>query len=86
MGGRARPEREPGIIDIGPWPRGRETARCPRCNAPDPIPIVYGYPTNQASEAAERGEIRLGGCMPIGPKFECRACGHEWPPVAFPPE
>jgi len=35
---------------------------CPTChNAANVIPLVYGYPSEEMSEAAERGEIALGG-------------------------
>ncbi len=54
---------------------------CPGCGATDVIPIVYGYPTLETSEAWERGEIQLGGCI-IGeesPEYECRACGRPLP-------
>lgn len=50
---------------------------CPRCGAEiTPIPIVYGLPTHELFEAAERGEVQLGGCM-VGdesPEFQCKAC------------
>jgi hypothetical protein len=34
---------------------------CPECSSEDTVPIVYGYPSNEMCEAAERGEISLGG-------------------------
>lgn len=40
------------------------------------MPIVYGYPSLEMFESAERGEIRLGGCV-IGdesPELECPEC------------
>jgi hypothetical protein len=35
------------------------------------VPILYGYPTPEAMEAAKRGEIILGGCFvsPGQPQF-----------------
>ena len=37
---------------------------CPRCGeSVKPVPIVYGYPGPEMVEQAERGEIRLGGCV-----------------------
>lgn len=35
------------------------------------VPILYGYPTPKAMEAAKRGEIILGGCLvsPGQPQF-----------------
>ena len=49
---------------------------CPRCGSTDAVEIVYGYPTAETFEAAERGEIVLGGCVigPEAPDYECRAC------------
>jgi predicted RNA-binding Zn-ribbon protein involved in translation (DUF1610 family) len=51
---------------------------CPRCGETvKPVPIAYGYPSAEMFEAAERGEIQLGGCV-IGeddPPFVCPACG-----------
>jgi hypothetical protein len=53
---------------------------CPRCNSTKVIPIMYGDPVPEAWEAAERGELQLGGCcvedgMPI---WHCTKCGHEF--------
>ena len=45
-----------------PWP----DERCPRCDAADPVPILYGMPTGEAGQAAARGELVLGGCA-VGP-------------------
>lgn len=50
---------------------------CPSCSSTDARRIVYGYPTAETFEAAERGEIELGGCV-IGeesPDYVCRGCG-----------
>ena len=57
---------------------------CPRCGASAALRILYGYPTPEAFEAAERGELAIGGCM-IGeesPDYECGACGAPLPWVA----
>lgn len=38
-------------------------------------PIVYGLPSDAAMAAAQRGEVRLGGCaLPHWPT--CRRCGN----------
>lgn len=37
------------------------TIPCPRCGALG-LPIVYGLPGPDLFEAAERGEVALGGC------------------------
>jgi hypothetical protein len=49
---------------------------CPACGSTDAIRIAYGYPSAEMFEAAERGDIRLGGCVigPESPDFECRNC------------
>jgi hypothetical protein len=39
-------------------------------------PIVYGYPGAGLMEAAERGEVVLGGCViwPNQPRWKCPTC------------
>jgi hypothetical protein len=61
---------------------------CPSCGARDPIPIVYGYPDFELGQAAERGEVILGGCLvgPESPEFECRSCGLALPCTKGPPD
>ena len=57
---------------------------CPTCGSTDALRILYGYPTEEAFEASERGELTLGGCM-VGeesPDYECRGCGAPLPWVA----
>lgn len=51
---------------------------CSGCGQPL-VPIAYGYPGPEMWEAAERGEIVLGGCMisPGQPKSRCPACASE---------
>ena len=53
---------------------------CPACGEPEPLPILYGYPTIESFEKAERGEIALGGCLvwEDQPNWHCTACGHEF--------
>ena len=54
---------------------------CPRCGSFGALEIVYGLPTGEAVEAAERGEIALGGCV-IGeesPDYVCRTCREPLP-------
>ena len=36
-------------------------AVCPECSSDDGVLIVYGYPGEEMCEAAENGEISLGG-------------------------
>jgi hypothetical protein len=54
---------------------------CPACGSEAAVRIVYGYPSTEGREAAERGEIALGGCCVTGhdPQWRCPECGHEWP-------
>jgi ADP-ribosyl-[dinitrogen reductase] hydrolase len=40
------------------------------------LPVLYGYPTPEAFERAERGELVIGGCIPGGPSGVCAVC-HE---------
>jgi hypothetical protein len=44
------------------------------------VRIVYGYPSEELREEAERGEVALGGCCVTGddPTHLCRACEHRW--------
>jgi hypothetical protein len=54
---------------------GRKGHTCPYCGSPDAIPIVYGYPTMEASTEAEEGKIHLGGCCCWGDErgHKCQA-------------
>ena len=50
---------------------------CPKCHKRDQVVRVsYGYPSPEGIEAANRGEISLGGCVqrPDSPKFICQHC------------
>ena len=53
--------------------------KCPICGGKI-IPIEYGFPTNEAFEMAERGEIKLGGCCICedNPEWACRDCDAEF--------
>jgi len=44
------------------------------------IDIVYGYPSEEMSDAADRNKIALGGCCiePSNHKFKCKSCWHEF--------
>ncbi len=54
-----------------------EKRKCPKCRAAKLLPIMYGYPMEEALEGARRGEIMLGGCVVHGndPQWGCAACG-----------
>lgn len=65
-----------------PAPRARTARVCPRCGSRDVVRIVYGLPTYETFQRAERGEFELGGCV-VGreggdPNRFCRSCGLEW--------
>lgn len=49
---------------------------CPKCRSEKVVPIVYGLPGPEMFEAAERGEISLGGCELSfdNPVVECLDC------------
>lgn len=54
--------------------------RCPRCGEPM-LPILYGYPSAETMDAAQRDEIALGGCV-VGddmPRWHCPEHGDEDP-------
>ena len=36
--------------------------RCPECRQKTGIEILYGHPTEEAFEAAQRNEFKIGGC------------------------
>lgn len=51
---------------------------CPECQQPA-IPIGYGYPGPEMIDAAQKGEIRLGGCI-VWDDMPTHTChnGHSW--------
>ena len=58
-----------------------DPVECSRCRRTAGVAIVYGMPYSSSwAEAAENGQIALGGCVIVEdqPQFRCRACGHEW--------
>ncbi len=60
-------------------PRG---PACPECGTNHVVPIAYGYPSSETFEAAQRGELMLGGCM-VGvgnPTHHCKACEAQFRP------
>jgi hypothetical protein len=50
---------------------------CPEGGQHEPIGIAYGLPSSAMVEAADRGEIILGGCLMwrSSPTSRCRKCG-----------
>jgi transcription elongation factor Elf1 len=51
---------------------------CPRCGSENIAEVVYGLPTADLGEAADRGEVVLGGCEPQEATHACRRCGLRW--------
>ena len=50
---------------------------CDSCGKPlKVVPIVYGYPLPETFEAADRGEVVLGGCIVSDddPPYACASC------------
>ena len=54
----------------------RKPIKCSHCGA-KVLRIQYGYPGPELFEAAERGELLLGGCCisPDSPDYACPCCG-----------
>lgn len=59
----------------------RELKACPKCGG-KVVKIIYGEPTEELFEAADRGEVILGGCCialdengnQISPEYGCVDC------------
>ena len=53
---------------------------CPQCGSLDGTPIAWGYPGAGTFEAADRGEVVLGGCVVSAddPTHSCTSCGYSW--------
>ena len=58
---------------------GRSTSSCPSGPKHRWLPLVYGLPSRTTFEAAERGEVLLGGCVvwDEAPRERCVDCGNE---------
>lgn len=68
------PDDEFAFLLAGPGPEA--SGSCPDCGA-EMRPVVYGYPSVELIEQAERGEVILGGCViPAAPVDHiCLDCG-----------
>jgi len=59
-----------------------DNTTCPKCGQDTGIPIAYGMPDMELVEAAQRGEVALGGCLVMddNPQWQCTdaACGFGW--------
>lgn len=53
---------------------------CPACDSKEVVAIMFGYPSPEMLEAADSGEIALGGCCVDvdDPDWHCNDCEHEW--------
>lgn len=65
-------------------PVRRKPVKCPHCGA-KVLRIQYGYPSPETMEAAERGELLLGGCCisPDSPDYACPVCGQSFIKTVF---
>jgi hypothetical protein len=61
-------------------PFGESQGKCPECSSMHTVPILYGYPMEEAMDEARRGKIELGGCVIHGddPRSYCKDCHHRW--------
>jgi hypothetical protein len=58
----------------------RKPDLCPSCGGTDIKQIMYGLPTEETMERAQRGEVVLGGCSMWEDMadWRCSTCQHEW--------
>jgi len=58
----------------------RKPAKCKACGQPTVLRILYGEPSIEGFEAAERGELILGGCCisEDSPEWQCANCGQRY--------
>ena len=66
----------------------RKPIKCKKCGHKSVVNIVYGYPSNELFERAERKEVVLGGCCisidptnptrNLDPEWECTECGQRY--------
>lgn len=55
-----------------------KTPNCATCGLPM-VPIVYGFPTEETFEEADKGNVVLGGCIIDfdDPQWACLLCKKE---------
>jgi len=65
------------MTDEAVW-RPPDPVACPACHRTTGLAIVYGMPDGELMEAAENGQVALGGCVIFAdqPDYRCSACGH----------
>ena len=63
--------------------KGSKTLKtiCPECGEKAVVPVQYGMPGRDMTEAARRDEIIIGGCIvsPTNPRRGCTSCGWREP-------
>lgn len=57
----------------------RKPCKCPHCGG-KVVRIIYGEPTPETFEKADRGELVIGGCCinEESPDWECTNCHHQF--------
>lgn len=67
------------LAELRPPSRPRRY-KCPHCGRTAALRIIYGYPSEETMQRAERGEILLGGCCRLieDPDRACTACRYRW--------
>lgn len=58
----------------------RKPDACPSCSGTEIRLILYGLPSDETLQRAQRDEIVLGGCTIWDemPDWRCMTCAHEW--------
>ena len=54
---------------------------CPFCHKTDlVIPVIYGFPSEALFKKAEKGDVKLGGCMmeSSNPEWYCKRDNKEF--------
>jgi hypothetical protein len=61
----------------------RPDERCPKCGTAHPLLVCYGLPSDELSQMADRGDVRLGGSnrepteslVPRRQEYFCKSLG-----------
>lgn len=66
----------------------RKPLKCEKCGQKSVVKIVYGFPSDELFERAERNEVILGGCCMsidpnnpgklLDPEWGCTECGQKY--------
>ena len=77
--GREAEEKTDVAVDTNQATVAHSSNVCPKCNSSDQVrPIMYGFPLAHVFEAESRGDLILGGCVPMNESKGCLICGHRW--------